>query len=114
MMKKYTKYVKKGLENKFAEMCKMNSLDFYSCGCVLTAHLVMEKLMQHAEKGVFHYEKVNPKEAWEHAMRQTPYHSGMSAAMTATIIARYSPRGEEFKEWCIKDEVVMVNWGDSK
>ena len=43
-------------------------------------------------------------------MNQTDYHSGMSASMAATMVARYSPRGGEFVKWCKKDDVVMVNW----
>ena len=107
-------YVKKGKWKKFTEVCEKNSLDFYSCGCILTAHLVMEKLMEHKERGPLKSKKSTPKEAWEYAMKQTPYHSGMSAAMTAIIIVEYSPRGEEFKEWCIKDDVVVVNWKGDK
>ena len=113
-MKDYKKYVKKKLWREFKKMCKNNSLDFYSSGCVLTAHLVMQDLMAHTFKGVWKMKKITPKEAWESAMKQTDYHSGMSAAVTATIIERYSPRGEEFKKWCIKDDVVMVNWKEDK
>ena len=115
--KEYKKYVKKELWTKFKKHCELNSLDFYSSGCILTAHLVMEYLMQHepyGEVGEIRADKVTPKEAWERAIEQTSYHSGMSAAMTATIIAKYSPRGDEFKKWCIKDDVVMVNWGNKK
>ncbi len=110
----YKDYVKKELWKDFVKMCKKNCLDFYSGGCTLTAHLVMEELMHHTYKSVWKDEKVSPKEAWENAMSQTNYHSEMSAAMAATIIARYSPRGEEFAKWCKKDDVVMVNWDKKK
>jgi hypothetical protein len=106
----YKDYIKKELEKEFKEICHKNSLDFYSCGCLLTAHLVMNDLMAHTYEGVWKQDKCTPKEAWENAFKQFDGHSGMSAAMTATIIAKYSPRGEEFKAWCKKDEVVMVKW----
>ena len=113
-MKDYQKYVKKELWKEFEKQCKKNSLDFYSCGCILTAHLVMEDLVGHKLKGICKEKKVTPKEAWESAMSQTDYHSGFSAAITATIIAKYSPRGDEFKNWCKKDDIVMVNWDKKK
>ena len=105
-------YVKPNLVKKFEKFCEKNSKDFYSCGCILTAHIVMKALMRHKDKeiGLFKPIKLTPKESWEKGMRVCPEHSGASAAVTATIIARYSPRGEEFKKWCIKDDVVMVNW----
>jgi len=34
----------------------------------------------------------------------------MSAAMTASMIAKFSIRGKEFKEWCIESDAVMVDW----
>ena len=114
----YKNYVKPELYDEFVEACKKNSLDFYSCGCILTAHLVLEGLMQHKIKNYSPVKdtekKLTPKEAWESAMNQTRYHSGYSAAMTATMIAHFSPRGPEFKKWCIKDDVVMVNWDGKK
>jgi hypothetical protein len=94
-------YVKLDLLADFKKMCEINSKDFYSCGCVQSAHLCMIQLV----KGD------TPKEAWEHCMKDAG-HSGMSAAITATIIAKYSLRGDEFKKWCIKDDVVMVDWKD--
>ena len=110
MTKDYQKYVKEKLWKEFEEHCKMNSLDFYSCGCVLTAHLVMESLMQHEKykdekigEACIRADKVTPKEAWKSAMEQTSYHSGFSATCTAQIIVRFSPRGEEFKEWWKKE-----------
>ncbi len=109
-MVNYKNYVKKGLWNDFVKMCHNNSLEFYGCSCVLTAHLVMQDLMQHTYKGIWKEPECTPKEAWKSAFKQFGGHSGMSAAMTATIIAKYSPRGKEFVDWCKKDEVVMVNW----
>ncbi len=97
--KEYKKYVKKELWTKFKKHCEANSLDFYGCGCVLTAHLVMEDLMQHEPDREVRAKKVTPKEAWASAMEQTPYHSGFSAGCTAQIIIHFSPRGEEFKKW---------------
>ena len=97
--KEYEQYVKKELIKEFEKMCKKNSLDFYSCGCVLTAHLCMSTLMNN-KIGILDKKKLNPKMAWERAISQTPYHSGMSANMTKQMIIRYSKRGKEFKEWC--------------
>jgi len=105
----YKDYIKKELFRDFVKTCNANSKDFYGSGCISTAHCVMESLMAHTYKDVWKEPKVTPKEAWDKAM-ETSGHSGMSAAITATIIARFSPRGEEFKKWCIKDDVVMVNW----
>ncbi len=107
----YKQYVKKGLLVKFKNHCQMNSLDFYSCGCILTAHLVMESLMRHEKhndsKMPNHLKiqetKMSPKEAWKSAMSSTPYHSGFSAQCTAQVISMFSPRGEEFKKWWKKE-----------
>ncbi len=106
--KDYEKYVKKELWIEFKKHCKVNSLDFYSCGCILTAHLVLEDLMRHISKkgsdcvGI----KMSPKEAWDSAMTQTNYHSGFSAQCTAQIIIMFSPRGEEFKKWWKKENEI--------
>lgn len=106
----YRDYVKRGMQKKFVELCHNNSLDFYSCGCILTAHLVLKSLMVHTFQGVWKEKKCTPKQAWEGVMKQHDYHSGASAAGTAVIIAQYSPRGEEFKRWCKKSGAVMVDW----
>ncbi len=110
----YKEYVKPELIKEFEKHCKANSLDFYSNGCILTAHMVMEKLMQHKSNSICKRDKVTPKEAWEDTMKQTDYHSGMSAAFTATVIAKYSLRGEEFKKWCVESDAVMVDWSVKK
>ncbi len=101
-MEDYKKYVKKGLWTKFSKFCEMNSKDFYSSGIMTTAHMVMEYLA----------EGNSPKESWKRGMENNPGHSGMSAAATAVTIANYSIKGDEFKEWCKKEDIVMVNWGD--
>jgi hypothetical protein len=106
----YKDYVKKGKWKTFVDTCHKNSIDFYGCGTVLTAHLVMRNLMKHKFKGVWREPKQTPKEAWELAFKETPFHSGMSAACVAVMVARYSPRGDEFKEWCKLNDVVMVAW----
>ena len=106
----YKDYVKKEMIEKFEKHCKVNCLDFYSCGCVLTAHLVLKDLMRHTFEGPIKEDKCSPKEAWDNAMEETPYHSGYSAGTTAIIVAVYSPRGDEFKEWCKKENIVMVKW----
>jgi len=92
-------YVKQGLHTEFYGQCVMNCMDFYSCGCILTAHLVMMDLARHLAKDAVSKKKVSPKEAWDSGMKQTPYHSGASAGMTASMVARYSIRGDEFREW---------------
>lgn len=106
----YKDYVKEELWKDFVKQCKSNCLDFYSCGVVLSAHIVLEHLMKHTYKGVWKGDKETPKETWEGAMEQTDFHSGASASMVAIMVARYSPRGEEFKKWCKKDDIVMVKW----
>jgi hypothetical protein len=95
----YKDYVIKEKQAEFVKHCKENCLDFYSCGCILTAHLVMQKLMQHTYEGVWRREEVSPKNAWNDAMKQTNYHSGCSAGFTASIVSHFSPRGKEFQEW---------------
>jgi hypothetical protein len=95
----YKNYVKPELQKEFVKYCKMNCLDFYSCGCVLTTHLVMQKLMQHTYEGVWKGNKVSVKDAWEDAMKQNNYHSGCSAGMTASAVSHFSPRGKEFQQW---------------
>jgi hypothetical protein len=106
----YKNYVKKGMWKAFEKVCKSNSLNFYGCGILLTVHLVMEDLMGHTYCGVWKMDKCTPKEAWEDAFEQFDGHSGMSAAIAATIIAKFSPRGEEFAAWCKKNNIVDVNW----
>lgn len=106
----YKDYVKPELIKDFEKSCKINSLDFYGCGCVLTAHIVMKRLMAHTFDKTWKERKCNPKTAWFEAMAVMSDHSGASAAMTAIMIARYSPRGEEFKRWCKKHDVVGVKW----
>ena len=107
--KEYKDYVKKELWKEFRSYCKKNSLDFYSCGVVLTAHLTMKYLTQHLHpfkvkrQIVMKYDKETPKEAWESAMKQTDYHSGFSAGCVARTIERYSPRGKEFFKWFKKE-----------
>ena len=111
----YKEYVKPELIEEFEKHCKINSLDFYSSGCITSAHIIMRVLMEHTHVikneryGTIMHKKVSPKEAWESGMRNMG-HSGASASMVAMIVARFSPRGEEFKEWCKKDDVVMVKW----
>jgi hypothetical protein len=96
----YRKYVKKKLWKQFEKDCKINSMDFYGSGVITTAHIVMKAL----------HEGDSPKQAWASGMEQSPGHSGMSAAMVAVVVAKYSPRGGEFKKWCKKTDQVMVNW----
>lgn len=112
-MKDYKKYVKKELWKDFEKHCKINSLDFYSCGCILSAHLVMQNLSYPQKDDIVKHKKMSCKESWEAGIKEVG-HSGMSAAATAIIIARYSPRGNEFKKWCEKNDIVMVNWKGSK
>jgi len=95
----YKNYVKPELQKEFVNCCHENSLDFYSCGCILTAHLVLEELMQHTYNGAWKKEKISVKKAWQDAMKQTNYHSGCSASFTAGIVSYFSPRGKEFQQW---------------
>jgi len=92
-------YIKKGTEKNFQKVIDTNK-DFYGGGCVQTAITVMKSLMN---------KKLSVEECWHKALKNSG-HSGMSAAITATIIAHYSPRGNEFKRWCIKNNEVMVDW----
>ena len=101
--KGYRQYVEESKWLEFEKVCEMNSMDFYGCGCILTAHLVMEKLMAHIGESVLKEKKCTPKEAWEEAMVSDPGHSGASAAMTANLISTYSPRGKEFKKFWKKE-----------
>lgn len=112
-MKDYQRYVKKGLWKDFEKMCKINSTDFYSSGCVTSTHIILEKLSYLQKDDILKRKKMSCKEAWELGIKNYG-HSGMSAAITATIVYKYSPRGEEFKKWCKKNDIVMVDWGDDK
>jgi len=95
----YKIYVIKEKLKEFKKMCRQNSLDFYSCGCVLTAHLCMHELMRHKLPYTLNKTKANPKEAWDKAMKQTPFHSGTSAEFARHIVEEFSIRNKEFKEW---------------
>jgi hypothetical protein len=106
----YKKYVKPSLHKEFVKLCRMNCLDFYGSGIITTAHLVMEDLMEHINDHDYRKKKCSPKEAWENAMEQIPIHSGYSASVVAVIVARFSQRGKEFKDWCKRKKVVDVNW----
>ena len=101
--KDYEKYVKEELWKDFEKSCKLNCLDFYSCGVVLSAHLVMKNLMQHKIKGITKKDELSLElsleEAWDSAMKETSYHSGNTAAMVAFMVYKYSTRGKEFKKW---------------
>ena len=107
-------YVKPELVKEFKKLCAMNSTDSYSSGCITSALTTMEELMEHKFKSKWKTKKCTPKEAWDAGMNAVPGHSCMSAAGTATIIAKYSPRGKEFKNWCKKNDIVMVNWNGKK
>lgn len=106
----YKDYVKPELIKKFERVCKLNSTDSYSSGIMTTAHIIMENLMSHTYDKIWKKKKPTPKQSWELGMQQNPHHSGMSASMVAVIVYEFSPRGEEFRKWCMKDDVVMVNW----
>ena len=94
-------YIKKGLEKQFKEQCNKNK-DAYGKSVIDTAKVIMERLMD---------KMATPKSAWYYGLKQFPHtHSIMSAAYVAITIAQYSPRGDEFKRWCKKDDVVNVNW----
>ena len=97
-------YVKKGQEKVMKNYIDKNT-DFYGGSIVNTAIFVMKKLMD---------KKFTPKQAWKEGMEKYNGHSGMSAAYTATMVVNLSPRGEEFKNWCIKDNVVWVDWKDKQ
>lgn len=99
----YKDYVKREFCNKFKKHCEINCLDFYGCGCILTAHLVMKDLMCHTFKGVWKGKKVTPVEAWQGAMQSTDFHSACSASFTASIISMFSLRGKEFQKWWNKE-----------
>ena len=107
-------YIKPELVKEFKKFAAMNSTDFYSSGCVTSALLIMEELMEHKFHSKWKTKKCTPKEAWDAGMHAVPGHSGMSAAMVAVTVAKYSPRGKEFENWCKKNDVVMVNWNGKK
>lgn len=112
-MKEYQKYVKEELWKEFEKHCKTNSLEFYGCGCVLTAHLVMSNLVGD-EGSTLKTVPLKPKDAWNRAMEQTPYHSGFSAGCTAQIVSQFCVKGEEFRKWWnldnqIRDEGEKAN-----
>lgn len=106
----YKEYVKKDKINEFENFCKINSVDFYSCGVLLTVHLILEELMRH--KGENPKEKkVTPQQAWDYAISNCPYHSGMSASAVVLEVIYYSPRGKEFMEWA-KTQDFLINWDE--
>jgi len=109
--KEYKKYVKREVWNDFEKFCKINSTDGYSKSVLTSAKQIMKKLMQHEGNGS-KLKKLTPKKAWEEGLGDE--HSAMSASITAVTVAQFSPRGEEFKRWCIKKDIVMVDWGEKK
>jgi hypothetical protein len=98
--KRKFEYIKKGM-NKVMQSWIDKNKDSYGKSVVDTAIFIMKMLMN---------KKLTPKEAWDMGHKEYPVHSIMSASCCALIIANLSPRGNEFKKWCIKDDVVMVNW----
>lgn len=105
----YRDYVKPEMHGAFKKMCHDNSEDFYSCGIILSMHLVLKNLMQHKFTGVLGGDKMSPKEAWEDGLKDVG-HSGMSASCVAVNVSHFSPRADEFVRWCIENDIVMVDW----
>ena len=94
-------YAKKSEQKWMGEMIKKNN-DNYGKSVIDTAIYAMKLMMN---------KKLSVKKCWHMAFKKFPNtHSIMSAATTATIVARVSPRGKEFEKWCIKTDAVMVNW----
>jgi len=87
-------YVRKERHDEFEFMCKKNCLDFYSCGVVLSSHLIMSDL----------YDGLTPKDAHDSAFKTMTGHSGASASMVISIVKHFSPRGEEFYKWYKEQE----------
>ena len=94
---------------EYEKYCEINSKDFYSSGIIASAHLIMEKLSYPQKGDILKHKKMSCKEAWECGIKG-PGHSGMSAAAVAITIFNFSPRGEEFRKWCKKEDIVMVDW----
>ena len=111
-MLEFKKYVKKELWNEFEEICKKNSLDFYSCGVILTAHLVMHNMCQSKMWKSLVFQDESPQEAWESAMKSNPYHSGASASFACQMICKYCIKGDEFRKWAKKSGQFMIKWND--
>jgi len=109
----YHDYVKPNMAEHFKKKCHDNSEDFYSCGILLSAHLVLKNLMQHNFKGVWKGDKMSPKEAWEDGLKDVG-HSGASASYVAIVVSHFSPRADEFVRWCMENAVVSVDWSKYK
>jgi len=89
-------YVKKEFHEEFEAACKKNCLDFYSCGIILTAHMIMMELCN----------KKSPKEAHDIAFKNVTGHSYASASMALSMAKHFAPRGEEFYAWCKENKVI--------
>lgn len=74
--------------------------DPYGKSVVDTADFIMKRLM----KGD------SPSDAWDKGMKEFPVHSGASASYVAVSVVNFCSRGREFRDWCIKNDVVMVKW----
>lgn len=100
-------YVKPKLLDKFKKQCMINSKDFYSCGVIATAHLIMLNLMRHKTDGkIFKQDKMTPKQAHDNAFEQHQGHSGASACAAISMAIHFSPRGEELRKWWNKQHGV--------
>lgn len=98
----YKKYVKRELIKGFEKLCRIQSLDSIGCSCLLSLHYALEDLMKHTYDS-FEKKKITPRKAWENAMENVPVHSGATAEAVARAVVKYSPRGEEFRKWYIKE-----------
>ena len=67
---------------------------------ITSLHNILRDLMVHKATGWYKGKKMTPKEAWDDGLDDG--HSGMSAAYVALAVYNFSPRGEEFKKWCMK------------
>ncbi len=74
--------------------------DSYGASVMDTAYYIMKELSKGA----------TPKEAHDKGFKDDNTHSGMSAAYVAVTVARYSPRGEEWKSWARNGDKFMVDW----
>ena len=83
------------------EKTKNCNRDTYSRGIYNTASLIIEFLDE---------KNMEPKDAWYKGMLRFPGHSGASAACVAITVVKFSKHGEDFKNWCIKDKIVHVEW----
>jgi len=106
----YSKYVKPELTVSWSKYVEHNTGDKTGDYIILTSLTMMINLMRHTFDGVHRGTKLTPKQAWNLTINSIPKTTPGVKALAAIDVAYYSMRGVEFRQWCIDNDIVKVDW----